>query len=558
MSPRAPLEECRLERLWEKAEVRGMSRRRFLALLTTGGAAAVLAGCPPSEDTTTSGPATTAGETTVPEAAEAPGIVKPLPERFFIRQGSTNAETRFEALAEQDYLTPNSLFFVRSHESTPIIDPGEWRLRVGGDGVEQPFELTYDELLALPSVKVTRYLECAGNGRSFFASLLGREAQGSQWKFGAFGIAEWTGVPFREILERARLRSNAVDVMPTGLDAPKIERPMSVEKAMRDDTILAYAMNGDLLPPDHGFPVRALVPGWVGINSVKWVGSITVSTERLFVDKNTNSYVLIGPGYQPEDEAKGPIITEQVLKSAVCLPFPATLPPGGREIVGYAWSPHGRISRVEVSLNGGRTFQPATLVGPNLPLAGTRWTFTLDLQEGDLAITPRATDERGNTQPPVSEQRWNELGYLFGAMVPHPVAVRATTTTSAAATTTISAATTTTSAATTEGVTGTQAAGELAAPGRRLYEESCARCHGAGGQGGSAPALIASGANLGRFGDGARLFDYVKRNMPADSPGSLSDQQTLQVTAHLLLQNQAVEEGTPLSVTNLSEIGLRG
>lgn len=551
--------EKEVEALWSRVEGKGLSRRRFLTLLGIGGTAAVLGGCTNEDGTTTTGGATTtAGPTTTAgAAAPASGIVKPVPERFFIAHGSTNAETRFEVMADQEYLTPNSLFFVRSHESAPRIDAGSWTLKIEGDGVDEPLELTYDELLALPSVTVTRYLECAGNGRSFYKSMMNQEAQGSQWLLGAYGIAEWTGVTFREVLERAKVKNGAVDVMPVGLDPPNVRRPMSIEKALQEDTILAYAMNGDLLPTDHGFPVRALVPGWVGVNSVKWVGSIEVSTAPLFSKWNTESYVLIGPDYQPQGDQQGPPVNEQVLKSAICLPFPATLPPGRQEIVGYAWSPHGTISKVEVSLDDGKTYQAATLQGPNLPAAGTRWTFAFDAREGEMTITPRATDERGNTQPALSQQKWNQLGYLFGAMVPHPVNVTRTTTTTARAATTTTAAGAATATTAAGGAAQGTAASELARAGRQIYEQNCSSCHGDQGQGTSAPALIGDRATLGSYGDGAALFSYIKRNMPADRPGTLSDQQTLQVTAYVLLENGIVKGDTALSQDTLTSIDLK-
>jgi sulfane dehydrogenase subunit SoxC len=111
------------------------------------------------------------------------------------------------------------------------------------------------------------------------------------------------------------------------------------------------------------------------------------------------------------------------MKSAICLPFPAKLKAGQQNIVGYAWSPFGKITKVDVSMDGGSTFNAAMLTGPNIERAGTRWTFSFSAQPGNMTITPRATDEQGNVQYPISEQKWNQLGYIFGAMVPHPVEV---------------------------------------------------------------------------------------------------------------------------------------
>jgi len=397
-----------------------MTRRAFLTLLGVGGAAAVLASCAPRIVTTTVTPSPS------PSPSPAPGrpITKPTPPQFFRAFGS-NSEMLFQNMANREYAMPNSFFFIRNHTSTPMppIDVATWNLSIEGDGVSRPFALTYDDLLAMPSTTVTRYVECAGNGRSFFDSLLSNPAQGTQWRFGAYGIAEWVGVKLSDLLERAGVKSNAVDVMPAGSDSLQVRRPMSVDKAMQDDTILAYMMNGDILPPDHGFPARMLTPGWVGINNIKWVSKITVSTAPQYSDWNTKTYVLIGPDYAPQTPSLGPPITTQVAKSACSLPFPGTLKAGPQKIVGYAWSPAAKIAKVDVSLDGGGTFQSATLTGPNIERAGTRWEFSFNAQPGNITVTPRATDDQGNTQYPVSQQKWNQQGYLFGAMVPHPITV---------------------------------------------------------------------------------------------------------------------------------------
>lgn len=327
-------------------------------------------------------------------------------------------------MANRGYTTPDSFFFVRSHTSSPFIDVKTWSLKIEGDGVSNPMILTYDDLLKLPSTTMTRYLECAGNGRSFFDTLLKKPAQGGQWHLGAYGIADWTGVKLSEILTRAGIKSSAVDVMPVGLDSTAVERPMPVAKAMEDDTMVAYFMNGDILPVDSGFPARVLVPGWVGVNSVKWVGKITVSQTHILTEKNTTNYVLIGPDYTPPaSPTLGPAVTTQVIKSACALPWPATLSAGQQKITGYAWSPAGKIAKVDISIDGGKTFQAATLTGPNIERAGSRWEFSFTATPGDMTITPRATDDKGNSQYEVSQQKWNQLGYLFGAMVPHPVKV---------------------------------------------------------------------------------------------------------------------------------------
>jgi sulfane dehydrogenase subunit SoxC len=385
------LNEKQIEALWKKADTAKISRNKFLSNLNTNGAAAILDEC-----------------------ARKGVMVSAKPAR---------SEMPFELMANEEYYTPNTAFFTFCHGSPPIVDIKNWKLGIEGNGVENPLTLTYDDLLRLPFKTLTRYLECAGNGRSFYESMVKKKAMGSQWHFGGFGIAEWTGVQMRELLSRAGVKSSAVEVMPVGIDNPPGERPMPIDKAMEEDSLLAYMMNGEVLPVDHGFPVRAFLPGWVGVASVKWVDKIVVSTTPIHVITNTNSYVLIGPDYQPQLPAKGPVISKQVIKSACCLPWPAALKPGLQSIVGYAWSPEGKIAKVEVSSDGGKTFSEAKLQGPNVERAGSRWEFSLNVTSRLQSITPRATDEKGNIQYDISAQKWNQLGYLYGASVPHPITV---------------------------------------------------------------------------------------------------------------------------------------
>lgn len=419
------LKEIRQEALWQKAAASGIPRRRFLILLAAGGATAVLAAC--TRTTTTGTPTSTSTSTTTPSTTTTAPPERldndPRPARFFNPIGGGNFEMKFEDMLDQAYVMPNSFFFVRNHTASQVVDISTWKLSIEGDGVSNPFTLSYDDLFSLPSTKVTRYVECAGNGRGFYDSMLKQAAQGGQWHLGAYGIAEWVGIRLSDILSRAGIKGSAVDVMPVGLDSTQVARPIPVAKAMEDDTVLAYMMNGDILPVDHGFPARVIVPGWVGVASIKWVGKIVVSTTPLYTDKNTTSYVLIGPDYQPQGQAKGPVVTTQVMKSALCLPWPAALKAGPQQVIGYAWSPAGKISKVDVSLDGGQTFQGAKLSGPNIEKAGTRWQFSFTADPSVTSIMPRATDDQGNVQYLVSQQKWNQLGYLFGAMVPHPVTV---------------------------------------------------------------------------------------------------------------------------------------
>jgi DMSO/TMAO reductase YedYZ molybdopterin-dependent catalytic subunit len=264
------------------------------------------------------------------------------------------------------------------------------------------------------------YVECAGNGRAFFKEFQGKVASGTQWRSGAIGVAEWTGVSLATVLEMARVKRDTprdvLNVLVEGVDSVKVSRPISLAKAMDEETVLAYAMNGEPLPPDHGFPLRAIVPGWVGINSVKWVGRVEVRDRAIDVPTTTKTYVLEGP----EHPAKTPVRL-QTIKSAVALPWPATLAAGRQRVRGFAWSPVGRISRVEYSVDRGATWSAATLREPNLPRAWVRWDFEWDAPPGDHTILTRAVDDQGNAQP--SSMPWNAQGYGYNVPVPHPVKV---------------------------------------------------------------------------------------------------------------------------------------
>jgi len=350
---------------------------------------------------------------TAPASAVEGPIVKPLDPALLIPQG-TNAEMRWESMRGRGYLTPYDRFFVRNHTGTPRIDPATWRLRVHGSGVRRELSLSYRDLLRLPKVTVTKAVECAGNARSFFDTQQGTPVPGTAWGLGAIGVATWTGVPLAEVLDRVGLTRAALDVMPVGLDEQAVRRPVPVEKALAD-TLLVTGMNGRRLPPDHGFPVRLLVPGWIGVANVKWVGSIEVSETPLQSPWNTTSYRLFGP-----DHPDSPLLTTQVVKSALELPFPAALRPGPQWLTGRSWSGEGRITRVEVSVDRG-PWRPAVLDRLNLPQAWRRWSFPWNARTGRHTIRVRARDDRGHVQPDTVP--FNEQGYLFGAVVDHPVTV---------------------------------------------------------------------------------------------------------------------------------------
>jgi DMSO/TMAO reductase YedYZ molybdopterin-dependent catalytic subunit len=336
--------------------------------------------------------------------------------RVVVSADPPNYESRLEQVG--GWITPRDLHFVRSQSQAPEIDPDAYRLKIEGDAVGKPIELSLADLKRLPSRSQINWLECAGNSRSQFERVLGKAVDPGQllWGQGAVSNAEWTGVSLSNVLDLADISPDAVDVMPVGLDEQHVARPMPVEIARRPETLLAYSMNGDPLPPNNGFPVRAVVPGWIGTNSIKWVGQIVVSKTPLKVKWNTASYALHGPDY-PDD----PALTFQPPKSVVALPWEASLKPGRQTVRGFAWSPYGTIAKVEYSFDGGTSWKESKLLTPNQPLAWVRWEFNWDAKPGSYEISTRVTDEKGNTQP--DAVHWNTLGYLYSAVVAHPVTV---------------------------------------------------------------------------------------------------------------------------------------
>lgn len=390
----------------------GISRRRLL-----GGTAAAVAGIALGDLLPGLADRAVAG---------APAILKPLPATWFIDYG-TNAEMRWDSVDPRAYLTPQSRLYVRDHTSTPTIDPATYTLRILGDGLADPdgVSLTLDQVKSFPHVAVTSVHECTGNGRSFFASQQGQSASGTQWKLGAVGTVVWHGVRLRDVLRAAGVRRDAVSVLATGLDPSyvsggvdygRVRRPFPISKAY-DDALLAWGMNGEDLLPDHGFPLRLVLPGWVGIGSIKWLGSLDVSTSEQTSPWNTTWYNIDG---RP--------LTANPVRSAFELPWNAQLP-RRRSLVltGRSWSGAAPIADVEVSTDGGATWSRADLEDPQPRRSSTghgwtRWSHRWEAPSpGAHELLARATDTLGRTQPDVAA--YNPNGYFFDAVVRHPVNV---------------------------------------------------------------------------------------------------------------------------------------
>lgn len=348
-------------------------------------------------------------------------VVKPTPAELMEDTGTGLAYgTRPDRLP--GFLTPVDRFFVRNHAPTPRLDVTTWTLRIEGDGVRRPIAYRYDDLWRrFPLVSMVRTLECAGNRRRLFGEEQGQPFDGVSWGRGAIGTAEWTGVRLHDLLDPAGITADAREVMPEGLDEVRARRPLPLAKALAPDTLLALAMNGEVLPPDHGYPARVVVSGWLGAASIKWVGRIEVATQPLRAPWTLDDYVIINSDHP----APGIPITGTPVTSFVELPWPAQLPPGPITVRGRAFAGEHLVSAVHYRIDDG-PWQAADIHASDSatrrePGVWVRWQFRWDASPGDHVIRVRATDEQGRTQPDRTPR--NALGYCHNSVLAHPVRV---------------------------------------------------------------------------------------------------------------------------------------
>jgi DMSO/TMAO reductase YedYZ molybdopterin-dependent catalytic subunit len=321
-------------------------------------------------------------------------------------------------------VTPVGLHYLLIHYDIPVVDPGAWRLRVGGR-VRRPLELSLEDLRAWPAVTRPVTMECAGNGRA----LLEPHVVSQPWLSEAVGTAEWTGVPVRDLLEQAGVEDGAIEVLFTGLDRgveggveQDYQRSLPLAEAT-DGPLLAYAVNGSPLPPQHGFPLRLIVPGWYGMTSVKWLARIEALDEPFAGYQQAVGYRM----RSHEDDPGTPVtrIMPRALMVPPGIPDFLTrrrhLTPGPCTLEGRAWSGWGTIDAVEVSVDGGASWAPAQLGDEPAPGAWRSWTFEWDATAGEHELCPRARDAAGNRQPVDAD--WNVGGYANTSVQRVPVTV---------------------------------------------------------------------------------------------------------------------------------------
>ena len=341
--------------------------------------------------------------------------------RKMVTASPENSETPLDSI--QGWVTPNRLFFVRNHFEMPALEPSSWRLRVEGC-VERPVEWTWEQLLALPHRSVFATVECAGNGRSF----LQQKAAGVQWGAGAVGHAEWTGVPLSRVLEASGLRSEAVEVLFEGSDrgsetdhpeSMHFARSLPLAKALDRDTLLVTRMNGELLSTSHGFPLRLFVPGWYGVASVKWLRRIEVLNRSFHGYYQSVKYTV---RRSSPNGIESVVVGPMAVKSELIRPAEgAELGIGTNRLFGVAWAGEEAVGRVEVSTDGGDTWNSAELLGPRSPYCWTPWEYLWEVAEsGEYTVLTRAVSESGRVQP--SQHDPLNGGYLIHHS--RPIAVR--------------------------------------------------------------------------------------------------------------------------------------
>ena len=307
-------------------------------------------------------------------------------------------------------ITPTGLHYLLVHWDIPEVDPQTWHLEVGGV-VDRPLSLSLEEVKSREAVTMPVTMECAGNGRARMTP----RPLGQPWLNEAIGTAEWTGTPLRGVLADAGVRPEAVELVFTGADAGyqgnllhEYQRSLTVADATRPEVLLAYEMNGRPLEPQHGAPLRLLVPGWYGMTSVKWLVRIEALTDPFTGYQQAGSYL-----WQENEDDPGTPIT-RIAPRALMIPpgiteYPARrrfLPPGRVTVRGRAWSGRAPIGRVEVGVDG--DWHDAELEAPLGAFAWRGWSFEWDATPGEHDLSCRASDEAGNAQP--LDEPWNVQG----------------------------------------------------------------------------------------------------------------------------------------------------
>lgn len=453
-----------------------VSRRRFLRATGATVGATVLAGCSshghqggtPTETPPPGTSATTETEPSTPAEPDESALAEKYPGLEILERDVENAQAATRA-TYTDVITPREEHYIRNHYPTPAIDAAEWTVSLTGL-VDDEIDLSMDEIKhSYRTESVAHTMQCSGNGRAYFDP----QVDGHQWSFGAVGTTVWTGTPVRPILEQHGAdTSTGTYLSVMGGDAPEGEdifcRSIPMQKVLKD-TLLAYEMNGSPMTADHGFPVRLIVPGWYGNNSVKWVTQMHVMETMVVGEEwedddqprythwQQDAYRIIPaqddgathcadiPVYDTReqmerpDEIRNAFMYDQLVKSLIGFPQEGQAvrpnPAGQIEVLGVAWAGDDGVETVEVSTDGGDTFGEAEFFGPALgPAAWRQFRYIWDAEPGEYTLVSKATDTCGRSQPatlsaPEEGLRgirddtypWNQKGYGNTAYMPHAV-----------------------------------------------------------------------------------------------------------------------------------------
>ena len=350
-----------------------------------------------------------------------------FPGRVVRMQEPRNLEFPISAL--KDRFTPTEQFFVRSHFAVPKLDAATWKLKVEGH-VEKPLELNYEDILKLKSVTKQITLECAGNGRVFLTPA----ARGLQWGFGGVSTGNWTGVEIAAVLDKAGVKPGASEVIFVGADQGVIadpatpgpipfDRGIPIDKVLKSDCLLAHQLNGEALPPSHGFPLRAVIGGWYGMASVKWLSRIIVTDKpyRGFWQTLDYSY------FERRDGGLAHLVPVASIdpKAVIAKPSAGEVVAAGKayRVHGAAWAGERKVGKVEFSADGGKTWSETKVQDQPDALAWTFWEHAwTPAASGPAALLVRCTDDRGNRQPATRDP--DRRTYKINHCVPVEVLVK--------------------------------------------------------------------------------------------------------------------------------------
>jgi sulfane dehydrogenase subunit SoxC len=316
-------------------------------------------------------------------------------------------------------ITPVGLHYLLIHYDIPEVDPDEWRLEIGG-AVERPLTLSLYDLYARPPVELAVTMECAGNGRA----ILEPRPISQPWIVEAVGTARWGGTKLAPLLEEAGVADGIVEVLFTGIDEgleggveQRYQRSVPLDLALGGDLLLAYEMNGGPLPPQHGFPLRLVVPGWYGMTNVKWLARIDLLTEPFSGYQQATAY-----RFRQEESEEGEPVERMVPRSLMIPPGrpdfltrERTVDAGPCTLSGRAWSGSAPVAAVDLSTDGGETWDEAELgTAPQSPWEWRGWSYRWDAQPCAYVLCVRARDEAGGEQP--LDPPWNLGGYANNAV----------------------------------------------------------------------------------------------------------------------------------------------